>query len=929
MASPTNDTGGGDDFDQPWESPDEEIDEIDDLEEVSVADDAGDFQAFVATRQEVLGLPQRLELWDKLDRLAKATDRVEEAAAAYREVLNRDLDRDLALDLIDRAVAFHDEWLDEPNAVYELLSRVLEIDPSARWAFERISLQLTVTARWDELLGLYDRTIAATKDRSGRLLLLDEAAAVAKDCAGKPERAVDYLLQIFKLRPTDAQTGGALERLLKQQKRYHELIDFWTTRLKVLVGREALATRQQIAACWLEDLNDPNGALAAVEPLLNDPLTADTACKLLEMILGSPASTPEVRSRALELLAERYDDTRRWRDVVRALEVALTHVTGDERVLVHREITRRLVEHEEHDAALQHLAALVALAQDDWDDDKLARVLSGKFDDTVAGCKPAIDAERGAKLLHLAAELSARKFKDRERAITLYLKLLSVKPDDIDAVAKLSRLYADSDRTEDLLDLRRHELELAESPDRRIALRLEISGLMRAVGDAQTAADTLRENLAERADHEPTIDALIEVLDKLERHDELAELLTSQAAEVEALDRDGLAATLWFKAARIYEEKLENLDRAVDCYQRVVELRDDTEALDALANIHTDRKEHAVAVGWLEKRLALTATGARTATVLRLARAHMGAGQSGRALACLNAGLDDDPASLDLRRLLAELHRGAQNWTELVDVLLAGAERSPDGKTKFQFLMEAAEVQQHGLRAPERAVPVLEQAAAIAPADRTVRTALADAFRAAGRLDEARNLATALIQEYGRRHPPERAKLHLLLARVLHTQGNPAEAIKQLVRAATMDMGNVGIQHMLGRVYWETGQLQNAERAYHALVLLIRRRLALSKVPIDDDDLGVAEALFELHRVSKELGADARAAENLESAFDAAAQSEREASRFERALRESGQADLLLRALERTTGVVVFTTNLARAQDDGNGSRPCARARAR
>jgi len=871
---------------------------------------------FDAAVRQALQAPDQAEHWDKLEQLAKNLDRASDVAAAYREVLNGELNHELALDLIDRAVQFHDEWLDDPEHVFVLLKRVLEIEPAARWAFDRISLKFTVEARWDELLALYDKVIAATTQKNARLQLLDEAAAVAKDCAGNPERAVDYLLEVFSLRPSDQRTGAALERLLKQQNRYRELIEFWTMRLKVLTGRDALATRQQIAACWLEDLNDPNGALAAVEPLLDDPQTASTASNLLEMILGSAASTAEVRTRALELLSHKYDGTKRWRQVVHALEVALTHVPPSERAQIHREITRRLVEHDAHDEALGHLAALVAIAPDNWTEARLQRVLRGEFNEEVAGCKPVLDRERGRKLVHLAAERAGRADSLRERAIELYRTLLEEKPDDIQAISSLTKLYSGAERTEDLLELRQHELGLAEDVDKRLALRLQIASLLGSINDEDTAIKTLRDNLDERADHEPSIDALIQRLQDQKQFEDLADLLTTQAAKVEQLENKGLAARLWMRAARSSKTHLFDLERAVDCFQRVVDLQPNVEALDELATIFIDREQHADAVGWLQKRLELTAEGQRTPTAVRLARAHIDAGQAPEALECLKTGLTEDPASLELRDLLAELHRRDGAWSELVDVLLEGSNRSTDNPTRHRYLVEAADVLQRGLKSPERAVPVLEQVVKLQPKDRTVRIALADALRASGKLNEARALAAQLIEEYGRRHPPQRAKLHLLLAQVLRAQGQAPEAIKQLELGVTMDMGNVNLQHLLGQVYRETGQLQKAERAYHALALLLRRRSAINRGPLQDEEVGVAEALFELHLVAKDLGAEERALENLESAFDAAAQDPDEAAHFERVLRATGDAELLLRALERRLSTAESATDRARIYAD-------------
>ncbi|HQB42227.1 MAG TPA: hypothetical protein PLV85_01435, partial [Polyangiaceae bacterium] len=234
------------------------------------------------TIDEAMHSPEREELWDRAEQLARQADRMDAVGAAYQKLAASELETSVALALLDRAVQFFDEWMNDLDGVATLLHRVLDYDPTARWAFDRISLKLTVEARWDELLALYDRVLTNTSDLPTRLALLDEAAAVAKDCAGNPERAIDYLQKVFEAQPSDTRTASALERLLKLQKRHEDLIGFWNQRLQVLTGQEALSTRQQIASCWLEDLQDPNGALEAVEPLLDDPRTASAAGSLLE-----------------------------------------------------------------------------------------------------------------------------------------------------------------------------------------------------------------------------------------------------------------------------------------------------------------------------------------------------------------------------------------------------------------------------------------------------------------------------------------------------------------------------------------------------------------------------------------------------------------------------------------------------------------------
>src|SRR5207247_3763912 len=124
--------------------------------------------------------------------------RTEEVAAAYLELLGGKPSRALAGKLAQRALRLHEEWLGaDPDALIEVLEQALAIDPGLDWAFERLTLILSVGQRWDDLLALYDRAIATLPDGARRRALLAEAAGVAKDFLGHIDRAIGYLEQLF------------------------------------------------------------------------------------------------------------------------------------------------------------------------------------------------------------------------------------------------------------------------------------------------------------------------------------------------------------------------------------------------------------------------------------------------------------------------------------------------------------------------------------------------------------------------------------------------------------------------------------------------------------------------------------------------------------------------------------------------------------
>jgi len=852
--------------------------------------------SFEAAWAAVFGAPGDEAVWDALEAAARAENRVEAAAQCYREVLARELDAPTVALVAERAVAYHDEWIDDVATQSELLSRVLELDPTAQWAFDRISLQLTASGRWDELIALYDRAIAQTEDTERKATLLEEAAHVAKDSAGKPELAVDYLTRVFNLKPRDPVVAAALERLLKQQHRYRELIAFWEERLNTLTGEEALATLQQVAACWLENLNDPAGALAAVEPLLDDASTVEAACRMLEQILASPASNPDARASALEQLAARYDGTDRWRHVIDSLNAAITHVTDGELGVLHAEVAGRLLEHERVDEALPHVAAIVALDSKTWSPKALSSLLRGGHAAEFAGCSATLSRDQARRVLHEASKLASDKFQDPTRAIVLLRCLVDDDLQDAAAVTALAGLYEASGLAAELLELRRRELGQADSIEERLSLRIEIARLLRDAGDLRATVTALVDNLGERPGHGPSVRAVVAALEQLESFPELAELLAQQAEAIES-ERPSTAADLWAKAADVAENRIANGDElALACYRRVVSVREDAGVLDALARLHTRRSEHATAVEWLEKRLAAAGPGDRAETILRLATAQIAAGQTERAVRQLRDGLEEDPANLEMRQLLVGLYRQSGDWEALVAVLEDGAELIPDEAARFELLTEAARTYVQRLAAPERAIKVLESARAINPDDRNIRTQLAEAFRVAGRLEEARELAEGVLAELGRRRAPERAALHLMLARIADATGNIEESLEQLRLAASVDVSNAEVQRYLGAAYRKAGELEKAERAYHALLLILRRQRSAG-VPEEEESVGVAEALYEIHRVARDLGDPERSQENLASAFDAAAQSAAESRRFEEVLRRAGEGELMMQAL--------------------------------
>ncbi len=571
-----------------------------------------------------------------------------------------------------------------------------------------------------------------------------------------------------------------------------------------------------------------------------------------------------------------------------AAEVELA--TGGDRVVA-GEILRALLERSaaawkqgDDGAARDHttwsMRALVDLSAAAGEHEFAVQLLS-------AAAKHPFSPDEARALQCEAAERSARDLRDAPRAIAIYEGLREEGREDAAVIARLADLYDAADMRAELLDLRRHELSLADDPARRLTLRMDIARNQRALSDDDGALATYNENLEELAGHPATIAALTDLLD-VKRARELHTILVAQAKTLDASGSEG-ADGLWMSAARVAERDLRDEAAAIDGYARIAARSDDPAALDALARLYLARNEPATAAAYLERRLA-GATGAeRRPVVAALSRVYVASGDPDRARAVLEAQLASGGDAGELRADLATLYRESARWEPLAALL---AEPADGANASAADLREAAEILHRRLGAPERAVPVLESAVAASPDDRGLRIALADALRAGGRLDEARAILAMLLEAYGRQRPPERAHAHHQLALIARARGDLPEALAQLDLASSIDLGHAGVYRLLGELAREAGQLDRAERAFRALLLIVRRQTAPS-----DDMPRPAEVLLELFRIARDLGQHDRAAETLETAFEVASRTDEDGVRFERALKAAGEHEVLLRAL--------------------------------
>lgn len=811
----------------------------------------------------------------KMIHLARETSGWEAAVEGYARALKHSSDVARTTELLFEQGRLLELELLNPESALSAYTQIVELEPSHIPGACAVVRTAGSTGNWDRAAWAVLRSAQALAG------VADELRESFFSTAAK-ETSWDQALE---------QLGTALKAARLAPETSHDL--------KLLLGT------------WHRDQrNDPHAAKVILSEAVDEHRVVASLTMLVELLRSEPGR-PLVD--ALLKLSGVADDPLLHLD--EAAHVAL-EVVND--AALGRPILERCLELAESRIAKK--AGSQARATAAWCLNQLVRIAieSSDYRDAFAllsrGATMNFEAPELRDLKHRAAEIAAHHLGQARQAILLCQEILEEDPSRVASINLLARLYEDEGELDQLRVLREAELKLGPEPERRLELRLELSRVLGALGEnAETRIKALRLNLVQLPGHPESIDALAEILAPAEKFLELFEVLCEQADQLSD-QGDGLAAArLYARAGLLAEQTLEDIPRALQAYQSAVALDADVEVLDALASIFTAREEHSDAVLWLKRRLELTPPAqenARRATLVRLGTALTQAGDEAEAIRFLERGLSDDPAALDVRHLLARLREQRAEWPEFAALLSEGVAFATDASTKVQFLSRSAEVRWRALDDLASAIPLLEKARDLDPENRDLRLTLADALRTAERFDAARELLDALLLEFGRRRTPERATVHFQLALLARGEHKLDEALTQLEAAAAIQRSEPVILKTLGDVAREKGELERAETAYRALLLLAGRS--------QQGGIGESAILFELYRIAAERNDQERAKDLLDSALEAADQDPKEALRLEDALREAKQWELLLGALERRQA----------RSDTSNAKRDVLRARA-
>ena len=486
--------------------------------------------------------------------------------------------------------------LGNTDQAWEAYTRAVAESPASTPAREALENLANILDNWQPLVALYEKALSAKgKERLPsaleRELLLVVAVAYDEKLA-QSDRAVEYFRRAQSIQPEDASALVALERLYTRTERWSDLVDTLLKKAQLVtdaaereeirirtarVWEEMLGNAEQAIVAWNVVLQDNPGNVQALRALDRLYMTrgefrelADNLQRQLNLVAADPAETVLLLGRLGALREQHLGQLGAAVDTYsKILQIEPEH----------RETIaalERMLPSPEHEVDVAMLLEPIYKIRGDWP--RLIGVYEVEARHTV-------DPEAKIALYKQIAEGYEIGLDDPGHAYEALARALAEDPQNPEVQTSTERLARALRRLDDLVARYGQLVESVADPERKNALYHKIARLAEAdLGDDGQAAAAYLAALDVWPRDLEAANALEQLYLRRADYQNLVKLLLRKAEIVEDVAEK---KTLYFRAAQLHEEVIEDLEAAVAVFQHVLSVDDgDKAALDQLERLY-------------------------------------------------------------------------------------------------------------------------------------------------------------------------------------------------------------------------------------------------------------------------------------------------------------------------------------------------------
>ena len=540
----------------------------------------------------------------------------------FTRVLDVDPDDEKAILALDRLYQQEGEW--------SLLTKILETRVMNAQPEERLPLQLRLGRVYQSALEQPDDALTIYRD-----ILVDDP---------ENNETISALEEMFMAGQAVNETAGILEPFYTSRNEHGKLIEIYRQRLVQLDDPdEKYDVWMLIANTFLVELEEESGALSAyAKALVEKPGEEATLLKVMELSerTGLWADTAEYLQMALDSENASEEDSailhnsrgsifEKHLQQVEQAEHAYLHAlsfdVNNKPALIALDriydqqgrfpdlsviLTKRIEQNFEEEELVQLNYRLGSLYQNQLAQLDDAVLTYNAVLDVDPSYQPALatleqihqqrsdwpelfdvlerqtalldDADERATKFGFMAQIAEQALERRSDAIDLYNRVLEMRPEDLEALQQLHRLYIEEERWSDLVDILAQEVALTEEPAAKLSLYESLGTVWSDhLGNESQAMESWQEVLKIDPYNQRALEALLVIYEREGDYVELSDVL-SRMLQLDVIEPKRLQE-LWAKQGEIQGDMLMQPDKAIESWRQV--LAYDPQNVQALENL--------------------------------------------------------------------------------------------------------------------------------------------------------------------------------------------------------------------------------------------------------------------------------------------------------------------------------------------------------
>lgn len=675
-----------------------------------------------ALKQDPALADTRLEL----EQLAEQSGAWNEVIRIYQEIGGALDDAALARDYWMRLASIQEQLQLVADAA-QSYDKVLALDPGDAEALAAMDALYRGTGHWEDLVGVFRRRIDLAEDGAERESLYAQMAQVYEEKLGKPAEAIAAYREVLALDPASSVALAALDGLFTRQSMWPELAENLDTQLNLAADEASqLSLMLRLASLRETRMNDIESAIEGYRQVLEREPTSEPALAALERL----GQSPEHELAIAEILEPLYRQQGDYQKLIGVHEVQVRRAEDASRKveLLHQIASLHEDAAGDIGAAFDTLAR--ALAADPSHEetqaglDRLARA-TGRFQDLAQVferlAQEQSDPELASQLYTFAARVFENDVGNVDRAIELYRQVLKIDAMNLAAAESLQTLFQSTERYADMALILQRKATILEDPEDQKAALYQAANIEEEVLERKEAAINVYLKVLEiDAEDLKSIDALINLYLGLSRWEDLLGVYNKKVDLV--LDTDE-KKMIFYQVGAVYERELSDVSRAIDTYQKVLELDpDDLTALGRLDVLYQTAQNWPELLSVLQHEAELTQDPAEAVSfqyrIAELFEKHLGDVERAvelyrdilgiqsdhqPTLAALEGIKDGDRAALAAASVLEPVYDAMGEYQRLVSVLEVQVRHSEEPYAKVELLHRIARLYEESLNDPHNA----------------------------------------------------------------------------------------------------------------------------------------------------------------------------------------------------------------------------------